>query len=698
MKPYRILSAVVALLALHAAFTSTRHNPSVAQEASPRPRVSEAYARRVKDFAPARELLKRKGVPFEPDLLLSRKWAQILAPKFAQMPEMRETRRLGKRFKGVQLGDILYLPEKVEITGDTVLLARQIIFEGRHAVIKGNYSVYFFPVEANGVLGTTLESALKEQGARFERVTHRSASASKPFVPRLLQEDWSMTIDTSGRGYKEWLEEQQQRTGVSFQKTALQTIDNSGQPGSMGLPGDIGATGQNGEPSPAPTGASGVCGVDANGSEGLAGRQGGTGGTGFPGKAGNAGGDGHPISVTIRTSTGNYKFLAHGGDGGEGGQGGQGGTGGAGGQGGAGGAGADCGCAEGGPGNGGPGGNGGRGGKGGTGGRGGPGGLGGSGANVTVKVPDNWAGFITYTIIGGRGGPGGQVGAGGFPGQGGPGGQPGAGASNFNCPSRTSTDGKPGVEFGNLGFGELGAVGESKTGERAPSGVYTETVMECAVYSGTGPYSRAQCESPLSGTCPEGSIWSGSWCECICNPSPVLVDVDGDGFNLTDADGGVPFDIDADGTREQLSWTSAGSDDAWLALDRNGNGKIDDGEELFGNYTPQQSPAVEPNGFAALTDYDSKANGGNGDGVIDSRDTIFPALRLWRDTNHNGISEPDELHTLPQLGLKTLDLHYRWSGRADRYGNLFRWRAKVTDTRDAQAGRWAWDVYLLIAR
>jgi hypothetical protein len=134
----------------------------------------------------------------------------------------------------------------------------------------------------------------------------------------------------------------------------------------------------------------------------------------------------------------------------------------------------------------------------------------------------------------------------------------------------------------------------------------------------------------------------------------------------------------------------------WLALDRNGDGRIDNGAELFSNVAPQPDLRTKPKlGFRALAVYDLPANGGNGDGIIDARDAIFSKLLVWVDRNHNGISDPGELLTMQQAGIQSISLDFKLSKRTDAYGNAFRFRSKIVFTGGPRANdRYVYDVNL----
>ena len=178
---------------------------------------------------------------------------------------------------------------------------------------------------------------------------------------------------------------------------------------------------------------------------------------------------------------------------------------------------------------------------------------------------------------------------------------------------------------------------------------------------------------------------------CCCR-SPILIDVAGDGFRLTSLADGVDFAPSHGARPSGTAWTEQGSDDAWLVFDRDGDGIINDGSEMFGSATPQPEAPVGMlrNGFAALAQYDDDHNG-----AIDAADEALADLRLWQDVNHDGISQPDELHALPELGVAGISLVYVEVREADQHGNSFRYRAEVYGSPGSAVGMTAWDVWLV---
>ncbi|SMB32239.1 Putative calcium-binding protein (fragment) [Sterolibacterium denitrificans] len=132
---------------------------------------------------------------------------------------------------------------------------------------------------------------------------------------------------------------------------------------------------------------------------------------------------------------------------------------------------------------------------------------------------------------------------------------------------------------------------------------------------------------------------------------PLALDLDGDGLETVGitANQQIRFDHDGDGVRTGTGWVKG--DDALLVLDRNGNGIIDSGSELFGVDTILSNGQKAANGFAALADLDS-----NLDGIFSADDDQFANVRLWRDLNQDGISDAGELISLAEAGIASINL------------------------------------------
>jgi hypothetical protein len=183
-------------------------------------------------------------------------------------------------------------------------------------------------------------------------------------------------------------------------------------------------------------------------------------------------------------------------------------------------------------------------------------------------------------------------------------------------------------------------------------------------------------------------VWNESTCswQLVNYTSPVVIDTRNTGFKFTDPTLGnyVSFDIAGNGVLLKLSWTQQGSGNAWLVYDRDGDGVIKDGSEMFGNFTPHSDadvpdyPVNSRNGFNALAWYDKPAQGGDGNLILDKRDRIWRKLRVWYDGHCAQTPDsachslPSELYTLESAGITSISLVWDAKMKADAVGNQFK--------------------------
>ena len=142
---------------------------------------------------------------------------------------------------------------------------------------------------------------------------------------------------------------------------------------------------------------------------------------------------------------------------------------------------------------------------------------------------------------------------------------------------------------------------------------------------------------------------SAAQVDALFAATPIMLDLDGNGISTRAVGEGARFDLNATGTVHDVGWV--GANDGLLAMDLNGDGRINDGRELFGTGTRLADGSRAGNGYAALAQYDS-----NGDGAISADDEAFDELRVWVDGNGDAITDPGELFELAALGITSLDL------------------------------------------
>jgi hypothetical protein len=201
-----------------------------------------------------------------------------------------------------------------------------------------------------------------------------------------------------------------------------------------------------------------------------------------------------------------------------------------------------------------------------------------------------------------------------------------------------------------------------------------------------GECSRADQQWETPEETPENGGGDGDIEDC---QSPLVLDLNGDGIHTTGIESTVAFDIDGNGTRDNVGWTDPTTEEGFLFLDLNRNHLVDGGHELFGVGMVMPDGRKAPDGFEALRVHDGSAFGGNADQEITKRDAIWERLRIWVDRNHDGVSQAGEIGPIQAFGVVAIQLAFVIYDEIESNGNRRQFRSTYTKrtTRNGRSNR-----------
>jgi len=214
---------------------------------------------------------------------------------------------------------------------------------------------------------------------------------------------------------------------------------------------------------------------------------------------------------------------------------------------------------------------------------------------------------------------------------------------------------------------QLTSYNDEISGTGQSSACYRATVYAMGVFGTSNQVTSGEKCVPAPPPPPTGCGTNG----IVCNQSescPLILDLNGDGILTTGLDDPVHFWIDLNGQIEATAWTNPGSEEAFLWMDLNDDHRAQV-TELFGSRMIAPGGDYHAHGFEALEKYDRPEFGGDGDGQITQKDSVWARLKLWVDRNHDAVSQPTEISVLSAHHIVALNLQHAEGDAYDANGN-----------------------------